>query len=374
MQDHPINRERLLDTFLELVHINATSRHEGPMAQRVSEMFTELGAEVIVDDAAPKMGGEIGNIIVRVPGTVAGPALLFNAHLDSVDPTEGLQVQRTGGLITSDGTTILAADDRSGVAAIIEMARTLQETQTPHPPLELVFTVAEEVGLMGSQVMDYSLLTAKHCFVADGTGPVGILFTSAPAQQNLDITIHGRASHAGVAPERGISAITVAARAIAGMQQGRIDEETTANIGIIHGGKATNIVPDTVTIKGEARSRNAAKLAAQVNYMRSCFEEAAQRSGATVDIEVNDVYPSFNIPESGRTVALAKLALAEMGITPVVVGTGGGSDANFFNAHGIQTVILSCGYQNAHGKNEECDEEQLVLLAEQLFHIARLAV
>ncbi|MHB9022906.1 MAG: M20/M25/M40 family metallo-hydrolase [Armatimonadota bacterium] len=374
MQNDPINRERLINTFLELVQINATSRHEGPMARRVSEIFTELGAEVIIDDAAPKMDGEVGNVIARIPGTATGPALLFNAHLDSIEPTENLRVQRRDGLITSDGTTILGADDRAGVAAIIEMARALLESGTPHPPLELAFTVAEEVGLMGSQVMDYSLLTAKHCFVPDGTGPVGTLFTSAPAQQNIDVTVHGRASHAGVAPEKGINAIAVAARAIAGMQQGRIDEETTANIGIIHGGKATNIVPDTVTIKGEARSRNAGKLSAQINYMRSCFEEAAERAGATVEIAINDVYPTFNLPESSRTVALAKLALAEMGIAPIVVATGGGSDANFFNAHGIQTVILSSGYQNAHGTSEQCDEEQLVLLAVQLFHIARLAV
>ena len=371
--DVTVNRERLLASFLELLAINSTSRHEAPMARKVSALLGELGAEFAPDNAAEALGGECGNIIARIAGTLNAPPLLFCAHIDTVAPTEHLSVVRNNGRISSDGTTILGADDKAGVAAIFEMIRALREQAVPHPPLELAFTVAEEIGVMGSMVLDYSRLQAKLGFVPDSTGAVGKIVTHAPAQKHLSVSIRGKAAHAGMAPEAGISAITVAARAIAAMRQGRVDDETTANIGTIHGGAATNIVPEIVQIEGEARSRNPKKLAAQVEHMRACFDDAARDAGAYVAVEVSDLYPAFNLDESSPAVTLAKEALAPLGIAPSIVATGGGSDANFFNGHGIATVILSAGYHNAHGTDEYIEEDQLVLLAQWLYNIATLA-
>lgn len=374
MHECPINGERLLATFFEFARINSPSRHEGEMAQRVTELLQDLGIEVFIDDAGKKLGGETGNLIARLPGTIDAPPLLFCAHIDTVEPTSALQIQRhDDATITSDGATILGADDKAGVAAIIEMLRSLLASGVPRPPLELVFTIAEEVGLMGSTVLDYSRITATHGFVPDSSGNVGIIVTRAPAQKHLHVAIHGRAAHAGMAPEEGINAITVASRAIANMQQGRIDAETTANIGTIHGGKATNIVPDTVIIEGEARSRDPQKLEQQITHMRDCFLRASEQMGATAEVEITDVYPAFNLDENCASVQLAKEALGVLEITPIVQATGGGSDANFLNGHGVQTVILSAGYFHPHGTNETLIISDFMKLAQWLYHIVRLA-
>jgi len=368
-----INYDRLLSTFLELAQISSPSRREGAIVRRILEILQNLGAQVTVDTSAERLGGESGNVIARFPGAIDAPPLLFNAHLDTVEPTEQLRIRLHDETITSDGATILGADDKAGVAAIIEMLRAVQESGLPHPPLEIVFTVAEEIGLMGSMVLDYGLLTAKVGFVADSGGNIGRIIHRAPAQKNVKFTVHGRACHAGIAPEKGVNAIAVAAQAITNIRQGRLDAETTANIGIIHGGKATNIVPDTVEVVGEARSRDPQKLAAQVAHMRQAFTAAAAAMGATVDIEETDIYAAFNLDPASRPVQLAARALDALGIVPIVEATGGGSDANFFNAHGIEAVILSTGMSNAHGHDEVLNLDQFHLLAQWLYQIVRVA-
>ncbi|OPZ81838.1 MAG: Carboxypeptidase G2 precursor [bacterium ADurb.Bin429] len=373
MSQTGINRERLLASFVELLHINATSRREGPIARHIEAILTELGASVRHDNAGEAIGGEVGNLIARLDGGLDAPALLLCAHLDTIEPTEALVLRREKGAFASDGTTILGADDRAGVAAILEVVHALTEQGVPYPPLELVFTVAEEVGVMGSMALDTTGLTAAMGFVPDSSGAVGTIITRAPAQQKLEVTIHGKAAHAGMAPEQGISAITVAARAIAGMRQGRIDEETTANIGVIHGGKATNIIADTVQIEGEARSRDPRKLEEQVAHMVACFEAAAEETGAQAEITVLDVYPAFNLADDAPAVLAARVAATSLGIQPLTAATGGGSDANFLNARGIPTVILSSGYAQPHCTDERQDEEELVRLAEWLYLIVRQA-
>lgn len=373
MQNHLVNRARLLTTFLELLEINATSRQEAPMARKVNALLAALGATSSTDNAADALNGDSSNIFARIEGTVDAPPILFCAHIDTVAPTEHLTLVRSNGRISSDGTTILGADDKAGLAAIFEMIRMLQESAAPHPPLEIVFTVAEEIGVMGSMVLDYTKLQSKIGFVPDSTGAIGKIITHAPAQKHLSVSIRGKAAHAGMAPEAGISAITVAARAVANMRLGRVDAETTANIGTIHGGAATNIIPEIVQIEAEARSRDPQKLDAQVEHMRNCFEQSAAESGAYVAVEVTDLYPAFNLNEDCPAVKLAKAALEPLGIAPQIIATGGGSDANFFNGHGIASVILSAGYQNAHGTDEYIEEEQLVLLTQWLYNIATIA-
>jgi tripeptide aminopeptidase len=368
-----INRTRLLALFTELVCINAPSRQEKPMAERVRAILADLGIDTVEDGAGEKVSGACGNLIARMEGDPQRPPILFCAHLDTVEPTDGLVITRKDGIIASDGSTILGADDRAGVAAILEMARAVIETNLPHPPLELVFTVAEEVGLMGSTALDPEMLRGRYGFIPDTTGAVGTIITRAPAQKHLHVVIHGKAAHAGVCPEEGISAIVVAARAIAAMPLGRIDPETTANIGTVHGGKATNIIADRVELDGEARSRDPKKLDAQLAVMRACLEDAARDAGATVEVEVSDVYPAFDLDPASLPVSTAVNALEAMGIAPTVTATGGGSDANFLNAYGIPTVILSTGYQQAHTHAESQDEEELVKLAEWLYQIVKAA-
>lgn len=368
--DSAINSERLLATFRALLGINAPSCQEGPVAAFVREALADLGPTIVTDDADIALDAETGNMIVRLPGTVDAEPILFCAHLDTVEPTRGLVIVEKDGVFRTDGTTILGADDRAGVAAILEAVRALRESGAAHPPLELAFTIAEEVGLMGSQVMDYDLLTARCGFVPDSTGPVGAIIVRAPEQRGIHATISGTAAHAGIAPETGVCAIVTASRAIARMKLGRIDLETTANIGIIGGGKATNIVCDRVEAQGEVRSRNPQALAEQVAHMVACFEEEAAAMGAKAEVVVTDVYPAFNLAEDSRPVTLAAAAARSLGVTPTIRATGGGSDANFLNDHGIPSVILSAGYESAHCTGEHIPAAQLVLLAEWLYGIA----
>lgn len=373
MNDSPVQRQRLISNFIDLLKINTTSRRESAMAAKVTALLEELGIPVKTDAAAQQLHGDTSNLIAMLPGTIAASAILFCAHIDTVASTEHLQLIHEQRTFRTDGSTILGADDKAGVAAIIEVLHLLLESGIPHPPVEILFTVAEEIGVMGSMVLSSDMLSARIGFVPDSSGAVGAIITRAPAQKHLAVTIQGRAAHAGMTPEKGISAITVAARAIARMRQGRIDEETTANIGVIHGGKATNIIPETVTLEGEARSRDPQKLDAQVNHMRACFEEEATNAGATAVVEVSDVYPAFNLQQESQPVNLATRALHELDITPIITSTGGGSDANFLNGYGIQTVILSSGYYNPHSSDEYMEEDQLVLLTQWLYQIVRLA-
>lgn len=373
MVDKRAVESRVWGLFLELLAVNAPSREEDPMVAFVEAFFEALSVPVTIDDAAAKVGGTAGNVLARLPGTVDGPTLLLCAHLDTVEPTPNLTTRYEDDRLTSDGTTILGADDRAGVAAILETVRRVCEERIPHPPLEMLFTVAEEVGLMGSQVFDYSVLNARFGFVPDSTGLVGRIVTRGPAQQQLDVAVHGTAAHAGMDPERGVNAIAAASRAIARMRQGRIDEETTANIGVIQGGKATNIVPDLVRVTGEARSRDPLKLVTQTEHMRDCFHEEAAAMGGRAEVEIRDVYPAFHLTDASLAVQLAAQALRDCGVEPTCVATGGGSDANFINKHGIDTVILSAGYEHPHCHDESIAPEQLVLLADVMTRIVGLA-
>jgi len=373
MLEAPIKNDRLLATFLDLLQVKATSCHEAQMAQKLTILLQDMGCTVRVDSAGMQIAGNTGNLIATLPGTLDAPPLLFCAHMDTVQPTDTLQVQRHDGQITSDGTTILGADDRAGIAAILEMLHAVLDAELPHPTLEIAFTIAEEIGVMGSMVMDYAPITARVGFVPDSSGAVGRIITQAPAQVHLDITVHGKSAHAGMAPEDGISAIVIAAQAISRMTLGRVDDETTANIGTISGGKATNIIPDVVEMEGEARSRNPQKLTTQVEHMRFCLQLAAEQAGGSVDVDVSDVYPAFNLSSESRAVILAQQAAWNLGIPSLVMATGGGSDANFLNQHGIESVILSTGYHNPHGLNEYQDEAELIRLTEWLYEIVRIA-
>ncbi len=357
-----IIEKRLVETFLELVRIDSPSRHEQRIGERLVQRLRALGAWVERD--------EIGNVFARTEGR--GEPILLNAHIDTVVPGEGVQPILENGIIRSDGRTVLGGDDKSGVAIVLEVMQAAQEQGTLLPPLDVLFTVQEEVGLRGARAFDVSKLRARQGIGLDSGRTNGAVVVSAPSQDTLDVVVHGVAAHAGAEPEKGTSAILVAAEAITRMPLGRIDPETTANIGVINGGRATNIIPDRVEIRGEARSRNAGKLAAQVQAMTRAFEEAAAAHGVTVEVHVSHEYTAYCLSSEAPIVRLLAAGAREVGIEPVFVQSGGGSDSNIFNAEGIEITNISTGMDEVHTVNERIAIADMVRCAEWLLACLRL--
>ncbi len=373
-----INRRRLAEEFLELVQIDSPSRQEGAMARYVRKTFESMGAEVIEDRAGEAIGSESGNLIVRIPGTRRDLVpLMFNAHLDTVEPGRGIKVVVENETFRSDGKTILGADDKSAVAILIELLRILQKENMTHCPLELVFTTCEEIGLLGAKSLDYSLLKAKMGYSLDTSSTTNIV-SGAPEANSLYIKVKGLAAHAGLEPERGINAIQIAAEALANMHLGRIDQETTANMGLVRGGTARNIIPDYIALEGEVRSHDREKLARHTDHLRKCFEKAisaykekrkSDDDLPTWNMDVVTEYPLMTVPDSHPVVVLAQEAGKALG-RPLTTGkSGGGSDANIFTAHGITTVILGTGMRSVHTTAEYIHLEDMVQTAQLISEI-----
>lgn len=342
--------------FMELVSIDSESRAEREIADKLIKDLLELGAEVTEDDSTGFTKGSTGNILARFPGAVDKPPILFCSHIDTVVPGKGIKARIEDGIIYSDGTTVLGADDKSGVAQIIFGIKAVKDAGQAHAPIEVLFTVCEEIGLLGSKSFDKSLLKSSFGYAFD-TQNVGDLVLGAPSQNSFVITIHGKEAHAGVEPEKGISAIKVAAEAIAAMPLGRIDFETTSNLGIISGGIATNIVPNRVEIRGEARSHNPQKLDRICADIRKAVEDAVNRhqggsARASFDFSMETEYRSFRVAEDATAVTLAKSALRKLGIEARTGIGGGGSDANNIGAAGISTIICGTGMMRYHTVNE----------------------
>lgn len=377
-----INRERLKGLLLELVRISSVSRREREVALRLAEELEALGAQVEIDAAGEKVGGNVGNVIARIKGTVPGvPPLLLSAHMDTVVPGENVKPIVEGDVVRTDGSTVLGGDDKSGCAIIVEAIRTLKEKKVPHGDIEAVFTICEEIGLLGAKHLDVNRLHSRTGLVLDSDG-VDELITHAPAANRMEFRIHGKEAHAGVAPEQGISAIKVASEAIAAMRLGRIDAETTANLGVIQGGLATNIVPPVVVIRGEARSRDVAKLEAQTEHMRSCFLEAARRHRITVDgrsyearveAEIQRDFDPMALPPESRIVRLVTRASRNLGRDLLTRPTGGGCDANVLNGRGLQVANLGTGMREIHTVKEWLDLRDLYRTAELVLEVVRLS-
>lgn len=359
-----IDRERLNARFMELCAIDAEPTGERLLADRLTALLTELGFTVQEDDAGEKIGGSAGNLLARLAGSGPGEPLLFSCHMDRVAPGTGIKPRLDGEYIVSDGMTVLGADDVSGLAAVLEGLTAIRERQLPHPPIEIVFTVAEELALLGSRHFATERLTARCGFILDASGPVGEIVIQAPEQVKINAVFHGRSAHAGFAPEQGLSAIQLAATAIGRMTLLRIDAETTANIGSIHAAGPTNIVADRCELQAEARSLDPAKLQAQVAGMLDAMEGAAKEQGGWVDINLVSCYQAYRLAEEAVPVQRAARAGRRLGLPVRCKATGGGSDANVFNHRGIPTVVLSCGYEKVHTTEERISRQQLALLAE----------
>jgi tripeptide aminopeptidase len=285
------------------------------------------------------------------------------------------------GVFTSASGTILGADDKAGIAELIEALEVVREQGIARGPLEVVVTIAEEIGLVGAKYLDYSLLRARYGFALDTTG-MGHMVLRAPGANRLRVEILGREAHAGVAPEQGLSAIQTAALALAEMRLGRIDMETTANFGKIEGGVACNIVPGRVFLEGEARSHDPVKLAEQTTHMVDCFERAAERMARTIDgvpmrpqlqVDIQPDYPRMAVSAEAPVVRLAQAAATAAGQQLAIKLGGGGSDANIFNAHGIETIILATGMRDVHSAKESVAVDDMVTVAELLVEIIRRA-
>ena len=314
---------------------------------------------------------EVGNIFADIKGDdKKAPRLLLNAHLDTVGPGEKIRPKIRYGIITSDGKTILAADNKAGVAVILEVLQALKEEKITHGDLQVIFTVQEEIGLLGARGIKKSWLQADLGYVLDG-GDVDTLYYKAPTQYNLAAEVVGRAAHAGVHPEHGINAIQVAAEAVARMKLGRIDHETTANIGTIAGGTATNIVPEKVELKGEVRSHNRKKLKAQLKHMQRCLSRACFKNKARMRINVDNVYNSFSLDRDDKVLKLAQRALQNLKIKPRLKMTGGGSDANIFNELGIKSLIIGVGADRVHTKQERLPVDEFFNGAQFLLEIIK---
>jgi tripeptide aminopeptidase len=281
--------------------------------------------------------------------------------MDTAGSDTGIEPIIEGGVIRTDGTTILGADDKSGIAGCLELLTLLREhPDTPHRTVEFVITVGEESGLVGSRHLDVSRLESTHGFVFDTAGAVGAITYWAPTSVYLTIDVHGRAAHAGVEPEKGVNAVRVAAEAIANVPLGRIDDETVANIGTIVGGDARNVVPAAVHLQGMARSHDQAKLDAQLDAMRAAFEEAAAAHGARVEFATEEVYRTYRIDESAQPYREAARAIRSVGLPVVARKSGGGTDGNFFNAKGIACVGMSTGMVDEHATSEHIAIEDMV--------------
>ena len=369
-----INKERMLKEFLSLVSIDSEPRKERQVADALLKIMQGMGIEALEDGIAKQIGGDTGNIVAKIAGNIPGaPTVAFAAHLDRVSPGLGIKPQIRDEVIYSDGTTILAADDLAGVVQMLEAVRILKEQKIAHGDVELLFTVSEESGMLGAKNFDRSLLKADVCYFLDGLGDVGAVINQAPSQARLSVKIIGRPAHAGLSPESGISAIQVASDAINKMNLGRIDEETTCNVGTIKGGLATNIVPEVVEIMAEVRSRNEAKLHSQIKHMVDGFEAAAVKWGAKADIVVTHSYPALNVPADDPAVLWAMQAVRSIGATPRLEATGGGSDGNILAGKGLTSIVLSVGMERVHSKDEYIKIEQLTKGAELLLAIIQEA-
>jgi tripeptide aminopeptidase len=337
------NRERLLTTLIDLIRIDSPSGEEDDIDRDVSSRLQALGFKVHHDS--------FNNVIAKLPGD--GDPVLLSAHLDTVEPGRGIKPRIDEDSLRSDGSTILGGDCKAGVSIVLEALTAVVESGANHLPVEVVFTRHEEGGLVGAHHLDFGLITAKRGVVFDGEGPVSRVSVAAPSQNVVTGKVKGRASHAGVEPEKGISAIIIAAEILTELPLGRIDEETTANVGRVEGGLKRNIIPEHAFLDGEIRSRDNAKLDYYSQEFHRVFNEAANRHPeADVSLDIRNTYQAYQIESAHPTVMMISRALRDAGMEPSLEATGGGSDANIFVQNGIVAPPVGIGVRSFHTTKE----------------------
>ncbi|MBA2333264.1 MAG: M20/M25/M40 family metallo-hydrolase [Actinobacteria bacterium] len=366
----------VLELFLELAALPSPPGEERLVADRVTAYLHDLGLEVDEDDAGQKIGSNAGNLLCRLPGREDGGTPIFLcAHLDTVPPQGPLAPVVEDGVVRNAGGTILGADNKAAVVAMLEAARRILQENRPHAGLELLFTQKEEVGLRGAGAFDHTKLEAELGYVYDQAAPIGQIVLGAPYGRTISARFHGRAAHAGMVPEEGRSAIAAASRAIADLRLGRIDEQTTANVGLITGGSARNIVPEWCSFEAEARSHDERALADLVQEMLDTLAFAASLGDCTLESEIGVTYDGYRLRENDRVVQLAALALGQCGFGVTTALTGGGADANVFNQRGIPCLNLANGMAEIHTADEHiavADLDAMVDVTLTLIDLARV--
>ena len=363
--------------FTELASIASPPGSEREVADRVRAYLEDLGLEVSEDDAGPRIGANAGNLLCRLEATSqnGGIPIFLCAHFDTVPLAGGLDpVVGEDGVVRNAGGTILGADNKAAVAAMLEAARLILSENRPHAGIELIFTPKEEVGLQGAKAFDADRLQAGVGFVYDHAAPIGEIMLGAPHARQIEVTMRGWAAHAGIAPEEGRSAIVAAARAITDFRLGRLDEETTANVGLIAGGTAKNIVPDRCTFSIDVRSHSEAKLAELVRELLETITFAAALEQCEAETTVEESYLGYRFTRSDLPVRLASAALEREGFQPRLGLGGGGADANIFNERGRQCVNLANGMAAIHTPDEHiavADLERMVDVTLALVDVAR---
>ena len=365
----------VLALFLELAALPSPPGEERAVADRVLDYLGALGLEADEDDAGAKVGSTMGNIFCRLEATGGkGESLFFCAHLDTVPPEAAIEpVVGEDEIVRNAAGTILGADDKSAVASMLEAAARLVEDGRPHPGVELLFTPKEEVGLLGAAAFDESRFVARLGYVYDHAGPIGEVILGAPHQQKVDIRFHGRAAHAGMFPEEGRSAIAAAARAIADLRLGRLDGETSANVGRIQGGTARNVIPEWCDVAAEARSHDERKLADLMREIVDTVTFAASLEECEVETQVSGLSRGYRFRRDDVPVQIAATALERVGLEPSFILSGGGADANVFNERGLQCVNLANGMTDIHTPDERiavADLEQMVDVTLALIDVA----
>jgi tripeptide aminopeptidase len=333
-----------------------------------------MGITVREDGTGDAIGGDTGNLWCAVQGDEAGPHLALGAHLDTVAPTDSIEpVLDKDGVFRNRRGTILGGDDKVAITAMLHATELLKASGTPFPSYELFFTVSEETGLVGVKHLGADMLKSPLGAVLDSSGPVGGIVVKAPSMVSLKACFRGQAAHAGVEPERGRSAIQAAGKAIAAMQLGRLDKETSANIGVIRGGVASNIIPDLCEIEGECRGHDEARLAEVAGGMVDAVQTAATQTGVDVDVDLVHEFRAFSLTARSPVVRLAKAAVSALGLDPTVLTAGGGSDANVLNARGLPTINLDAGMMRVHSPQEYVALDELERLCALVLQLIRLA-
>ena len=357
-------REPILADFLELVQIDVVSRKERLAADLLKKKLSSIGCQVWEDEAGKVVDGDAGNVLAVLDGGAPG-AVLLCAHMDRVGNGLGIKPIRRDGMILSDGSTILAADDMAGVAAILDGLRRVVKNGRPFPRVEVLFTICEEAGLLGSQNLNTKPLQAKRCYTFDSPGRIGRLINAAPTAASIQFKVYGKSAHAGNEPENGIDALKTAAAILASAKTGRLDSDTTANFSTLTtGGDNTGSVCDYVEVKGGARSLDNEKLIAYTCAFQILCKNVAQSFGARVEVDVVYRYQGFHIPEESKTVQIAAEALKEMSIPVLINASGGGMDANELNLRGIESIGVATGYAANHTVRENLVEADLLRCGE----------
>jgi len=370
-----VNQKRLLDEFVTLAMFDSESLHEKSISMYLYDKLVGLGLEVYMDKAGSLIADSddsSGNIYGILKGDLEGEPILFSAHMDTVSPGKGKKVVvHRDGKVTSDGTSVLGADDITGIVAILEMLTVIKEEGLPHPDIEVTFFIAEEMYCKGSSVFDYSRIKSKHAYTLDLDGKIGRIANSAPSIIQFEVSIEGKSAHAGFEPENGISAIMIASQAISGLKLGRVDAQTTVNIGTITGGTGKNIVPGHVMVQGEVRSLDRDAALSAVERIKSKFEGAAIQCGAKAFFTSEEMVRAYKVDENSFVIQRYAEALNTLGLgKPEIITSFGGSDNNNFCQHGIEGVVIANAMNNVHTVNEYFYIEDLVRSSEIVLRLA----